>query len=93
MNETRHQFREDLKEIERQTLEGLDLVVAQLDQALEALSDHNLELAAIVIAADARIDRRYIEVHQCLLSLLARQAPVAGDLRMIGGAGAHHPLC
>jgi hypothetical protein len=39
MHETRHQFREDLQEIERQTLEGLDLVVAQLDRALEALSD------------------------------------------------------
>jgi phosphate transport system protein len=83
MHETRHQFREDLKELERQTLEGLDLVVAQLDRALESLSDHNVALAAIVIADDARIDERYIEVHQGLLSLLARQTPVAGDLRMI----------
>jgi phosphate transport system protein len=83
MRETRHQFREDLKELERQTLSGLDLVVVQLDRALESLSDHNAALAAIVIAEDARIDRRYIEVHQGLMSLLARQAPVAGDLRMI----------
>jgi phosphate uptake regulator len=47
---------------------GLDLVVAQLDRALEALRDHNLELAAIVIAADARIDGRYIEFHVRFIS-------------------------
>ena len=34
MQETRHQFREDLKELERQALEGLDLVTQQLDRAL-----------------------------------------------------------
>jgi phosphate transport system protein len=36
-----------------------------------------------VIADDDRIDGRYLEVHQGVLSLLARQAPVAGDLRRI----------
>jgi phosphate transport system protein len=37
----------------------------------------------MVIADDDRIDGRYLEVHQGLLSLLARQAPVAGDLRVV----------
>ncbi|MGP0053243.1 MAG: phosphate signaling complex PhoU family protein, partial [Solirubrobacteraceae bacterium] len=37
MYETRHRFREDLRELERQTLEEIDVVVAQLDQALAAL--------------------------------------------------------
>ena len=41
------------------------------------------ELAAIVIADDDRIDGRYLEVHQGVLSLLALQAPVAGDLRVV----------
>jgi phosphate transport system protein len=30
-----------------------------------------------------RIDGRYLEIHQGILSLLARQAPVAGDLRIV----------
>jgi phosphate transport system protein len=83
MKEIRHQFREALKELEHQALGGLDLVVGQLDRALEALSYQDVELAAIVVADDDRIDGRYLEVHQGVLSLLARQAPVAGDLRVV----------
>ena len=37
----------------------------------------------MVIADDDRIDGRYLEVHQGILSLLALQAPVAGDLRVV----------
>ena len=83
MQETRHQFREDLKELERQTLGGLDLVTQQLDRALESVSYQDIELAGMVVADDDRIDGRYLEVHQGLLSLLARQVPVAGDLRIV----------
>ena len=36
-----------------------------------------------MIADDDRVDGRYLEVHQGILSLLARQAPVAGDLRLV----------
>jgi phosphate transport system protein len=83
MKETRHQFREDLKELERQVLGGLDLVVSQLDRAQESVSYQDVELAAMVVADDDRIDGRYLEVHQGILSLLARQSPVAGDLRIV----------
>ncbi|HEY1523071.1 MAG TPA: phosphate signaling complex protein PhoU [Solirubrobacteraceae bacterium] len=83
MEETRHQFRETLKELESGTLGGLDMVVQQLDRALEALSYQDVELAGMVVADDDRIDGRYLEVHQGILSLLARQAPVAGDLRIV----------
>jgi phosphate transport system protein len=83
LHETRHQFRETLKELEQQALGGLDLVVAQLDRALEAISYQDIELAGMVVADDDRIDGRYLEVHQGVLSLLARQAPVAGDLRVV----------
>jgi phosphate transport system protein len=82
-HEVRHQFREALLELERQTLGGLDLVISQLDRALEAISYQDVELATIVIGDDDRIDGRYLEVHQGILSLLARQAPVAGDLRIV----------
>jgi phosphate transport system protein len=70
-------------ELEAAALGGLDLVVEQLDRTLEALEHVDVELAALVIADDDRIDGRYLEVHQGILSLLALQAPVAGDLRLV----------
>src|SRR3989440_4867521 len=83
MPETRVAFQEELKALETDTLEGLDMVVAALDRTLEAVQQHDIELASLVIADDDRIDGRYLEVHQGVLSLLARQAPVATDLRLV----------
>jgi len=50
---------------------------------LEALQHQDVELATMVILDDDRLDGRYLEVHQAILSLLARQAPVADDLRLV----------
>jgi len=83
MWESRHQFHEALTELEHRTLGGLDLVIQQLDWALQSVSCQDVELARMVVADDDRINGRYREVHQSALSLLARQAPVAGDLRLV----------
>jgi phosphate transport system protein len=80
---TREAFQERMVELEAAALGGLDLVVEQLDRVLEALEHVDVELAGLVIADDDRIDGRYLEVHQGILSLLALQAPVAGDLRVV----------
>ena len=79
----RTRFQEELRALEDQALGALDMVVATLDRALEALQHQDVELAAIVIADDDRIDGRFLEVHQGILSLLALQAPVASDLRVV----------
>jgi phosphate transport system protein len=81
--QTRARFHEELAELERQALGGLDIVVEQLDRTLEALICQDVDAAQMVIADDDRIDGRYLEVHQGVLSLLARQTPVAGDLRLV----------
>ncbi|MDX6679831.1 MAG: phosphate transport system protein [Solirubrobacteraceae bacterium] len=83
MPDARIHFQQELLRLEEQALGGLDMVVGLLDEALEALDQCDAELAAIVVADDDRIDGRYLEVHQGVLSLLARQAPVAGDLRLV----------
>jgi phosphate transport system protein len=83
MPETRIHFQEELERLEQQTLGALDMVGDALDRTLEAVEQHDVELAGLVIADDDRIDGRYLEVHQGLLSLLALQAPVATDLRVI----------
>jgi phosphate transport system protein len=81
--DVRAHFHAELVDLERQALTGLDLVIEQLDRVLEALEHQDVELATIVIHDDDRLDGRYLEVHQGILSLLARQAPVAGDLRLV----------
>jgi phosphate transport system protein len=80
---TRTHFQEELAGLERAALGGLDLVASALDRALETIQNQDIELASMVIADDDRIDGRYLEVHQGILSLLALQAPVAGDLRLV----------
>jgi phosphate transport system protein len=79
----RTHFLDELKRMEEQALGGLDLVTVALDRVLEALQHHDVELAGMVVADDDRIDGRYMEVHQSILSLLALQAPVATDLRLV----------
>jgi phosphate transport system protein len=80
---TRSHFQEELAGLEEQALGGLDMVVDALDRALETVQHQDVELAGMVISDDDRIDGRYLEVHQGVLSLLALQAPVAGDLRLV----------
>jgi phosphate transport system protein len=79
----RLQYRGDLKTLEERALGGLDLVTETLSRALEVVQHRDMELAGMVIADDDRIDGRYLEVHQSILTLLATQAPVATDLRLI----------
>src|SRR3954463_8113005 len=81
--QTRQHFREELARLEESALGGLDLVVSALDRALEALAHQDIELASLVISDDDRVDGRYLEVHQGILTLLAREAPVATDLRTV----------
>jgi phosphate transport system protein len=83
MAEARVHFQEELARLEEQALGGLDMVTITLNRVMEALEQRDVELASMVIADDDRIDGRYLEVHQGVLSLLALQAPVAGDLRII----------
>jgi phosphate transport system protein len=80
---SRLHFQQELRELEESALGGLDLVVEQLDRVMETLAHQDVELAQMVITDDDRLDGRYLEVHQGILTLLARQAPVAGDLRLV----------
>jgi phosphate transport system protein len=83
MPEARAQFREELSRLESQALGGLDMVVQALDRSLETVAHQDIELGSIVIEDDDRLDGRYLEVHQGILSLLALQTPVATDLRLV----------
>jgi phosphate transport system protein len=51
--------------------------------ALNALGQRDVELADDVIAFDDDVDRRYVAIEEAIQSLLARQTPVATDLRLV----------
>jgi phosphate transport system protein len=80
---SRTEYHEELERLEAHALGGLDLVAAQLDRSIEAVEHNDSELAELIVASDDVIDGRYLEVHQSILTLLATQAPVATDLRLI----------
>ena len=80
---TRLHYQDELESLERRALEGLDMVAQTLERTMEAVEHRDVELAELVIADDDRIDGRYLEIHQEILTLLATQAPVATDLRLI----------
>ncbi|HET7418391.1 MAG TPA: phosphate signaling complex protein PhoU [Solirubrobacterales bacterium] len=79
----RAEYLEELANLEASALGGLDLVNAALGRTMEAIEHQDVELAQLVVADDDRIDGRYLEVHQALITLLATQSPVATDLRLI----------
>ena len=76
-------YQEELEALEASALEGLDMVRTALERTMEAVEHQDVELAQVVINDDDRIDGRYLEVHQSLITLLATQSPVATDLRLI----------
>jgi phosphate transport system protein len=79
----RIQYQTELNHLEAQALGAFDLVVRALDRTLDAIQNQDIALAELVAADDDRIDGRYLEVHQSLITLLATQSPVATDLRLI----------
>ena len=81
--EARLHYQEELQALENRALDGLDLVVQSLDRAIEAVQHQDTELAQLIVIEDDVLDGRYLEVHQRLLTMIATQAPVASDLRLI----------
>lgn len=55
----------------------------QLETVMEALIERDLQAAERVILGDDRVDGAYLDTQAQVLNLLALQAPVAGDLRLV----------
>ena len=76
-------FQEELTQLEASLQEEGTLVLRALRGALNALEANDVELADDVIAFDDEVDRCYVGVEQGIERLLARQTPVASDLRLV----------
>ena len=76
-------FTEELEQLEASLQEEADLVLRALRSSLNALARGDEELADEVIRFDDEVDSRYVSIEEGVQSLLARQTPVAADLRFV----------
>jgi phosphate transport system protein len=76
-------LQEELDQLEATLQEEGEFVLRALRGALRALVQQDLELADEVIAFDDDVDRAYLAIEEGVQSLLARQTPVAIDLRLV----------
>lgn len=76
-------FHEELAELNKQLLKMAALTEEAIHNSTEALVSRDVELAKSVIAADEEIDELEVEIDEKCIDILARQQPMAGDLRFI----------
>jgi phosphate transport system protein len=76
-------LQEDLDRLEADLQAEAELVQRALRGTLQALSSGDMDLAGEVIAFDDEVDRAYLALEEAVEELLARQTPVAGDLRLV----------
>ena len=82
----RQVFQQELREVQDRLVEIASLVTSSIERATEAFNDSNVTLAEAVIADDDRIDVAAVELDELAVQILARQQPVARDLRIVVSA-------
>jgi len=76
-------FQEELDSLESMLQQEAQLVLRSLRGAQNVLRERDTELADEIIAFDDEVDASYLTLEQGIASLLARQTPVAVDLRLV----------
>lgn len=82
----RSSYHEELDGIIEQLVHMASLVETAMHEASESLINADLTKAEAVISGDAQLDSLHEELEYKCLSLLALQAPVAGELRIVVSA-------
>ena len=82
----REVFQQELREVQDRLVEIAALVADSIEKATQAFNESNVSLAETVIADDERIDAAAIELDELAIQILARQQPVARDLRIVVSA-------
>ncbi|MGQ0850097.1 MAG: phosphate signaling complex protein PhoU [Actinomycetota bacterium] len=83
MTDIRARFHQEMADLEQTLLTVADQAERMVGMAVEAVCLPDMEQAAKVMQLDEQIDRIYLEVHERWMALMARQQPMAGDLRMM----------
>ena len=79
----REQFQADLDRLQDGFLEMGAMVDRQIERAVQALVDRDPALADAVVRDDSEVNRRRFELDNEAMQLLAQQAPMARDLRVV----------
>ncbi|HVM26297.1 MAG TPA: phosphate signaling complex protein PhoU [Mycobacteriales bacterium] len=79
----RDAYHEELDGISQSLVEMANMVGSAMSRATSALLDADLTLAEMVISADETVDELYRETEERAFDLMARQQPVASDLRVL----------
>jgi phosphate transport system protein len=82
----REVFQQELAEVQERLVEIAALVETSIDNATRAFNESNVALAEAVIADDNKIDEAAIALDELAINILARQQPVARDLRIVVSA-------
>lgn len=82
----REVFQQELREVQDRLVEMSTFVAASIENATLAFNESNVSLAETVIAEDYRIDSAARELDELAINILARQQPVARDLRIVVSA-------
>ncbi len=82
----REVFQQELREVQDRLVEIAGLVADSIENATRAFNESNVALAESVIADDDKIDARAAELDELAIQILARQQPVARDLRIVVSA-------
>ena len=82
----RQVFHQSLEDVQSRLVEIADLIAVAIDKATRAFATSDVALAEEVIADDAHIDERALELDEIAIEILARQQPVARDLRIVVAA-------
>ncbi len=80
---SREHYDQQLRGLQDDLLRLSSLVESAVARSITALQHQDVEAARQVIAEDDIIDRRQYALEDKALLLIARQAPMAADLRMI----------
>ncbi|MEK4130471.1 phosphate signaling complex protein PhoU [Solibacillus sp. FSL W8-0474] len=79
----RENFEKNMLELQNKMGEMVDLTVAAMEKAFKALEEQDMVLALAVIEEDSSIDDLENEINQMAIWLMAKEQPVARDLRRI----------
>lgn len=79
----REAYQSDLRHLVDDLVDMAEMVGTALEDATRALLEGDLALAERVVAADHHLDARQVELDTKAIELLARQSPVATDLRLL----------
>ena len=82
----REVFQQELAEVQERLVEIAGLVAVAIENATKAFNESNVSLAEVVIDEDAKIDEAAIALDELAINILARQQPVARDLRIVVSA-------